>query len=545
VTDAVVVGAGPNGLVAANVLADAGWDVLVVEEQAEPGGAVRTADGPAPGFRYDLCSAFYPLGAASPALRSLELERYGLRWVHADHVLAHPLPDGRAAILDRDLDTTAASVEELGAGDGDAWRRLYGLWQDIGPELLDALFVPFPPVLSGARLTGKLGLPGLLRFLRFTLLPVRRLSEEEFSGPGGPLLLAGCSLHADLMPESAGSTVFGWLLSMLGQQVGFPVPQGGAGQLTAALVRRLEDRGGRVLCGHRVDEVLVRGGRAVGVRVSSGEEIPARKAVLADVPATALYGGLVRWEHLPARLRDDIRRFQWDFSTVKVDWALNGPVPWTSPGTARAGTIHIASDLDEMTMYTANIATGTIPDRPFLLVGQMTTTDPSRSPAGTESLWAYTHVPREVRADAAGELTGRWNTAEKEIFADRMQARLEELAPGFSERVRARQVSAPEDLSAHDASLVGGAVNGGTTAVHQQLLFRPVPGLGRPETPVTGLYLASASAHPGGAVHGACGSNAARAALRASRTRSQGVAARLTRLAIGEQPAAPVSPRRP
>lgn len=532
-TDAVVIGAGPNGLVAANVLADAGWDVVVVEEQDAPGGAVRTAEGPAPGFHYDLCSAFFPLGAASPALRALELERYGLRWTHAEDVLAHPLLDGRAAVLDRDLDTTLANVEALGTGDGDAWRRLYGLWERIGGDLLETLFVPFPPVRAGARLTAKLRLAGLLRLMRFSLLPVRRLCEEEFSGPGS-LLIAGCALHADLMPESSGSTVFGWLLAMLGQEVGFPVPEGGAGRLTDALVRRLEDRGGQMLCGRAVEQVVVRGGRAVAVRTALGEEIAARRAVLADVAPTQLYGGLVGWDDLPARLRDDIRRFQWDFSTVKVDYALDGPVPWISEEAAGAGTVHVSADLDEMSAYTAQLATGRVPDRPFLLVGQMTTADPSRSPTGTESLWMYTHVPREVRGDAGGDLTGRWDDAEKERFTDRMQAQLERFAPGFAGRVTARRVSAPGDLHGHDANLVAGAINGGTTAIHQQLVFRPVPGLGRPETPVTGLYLASAGAHPGGAVHGACGSNAARAALRAARTRTQYVGSALSRLAIGE-----------
>ncbi|MGB9279557.1 MAG: NAD(P)/FAD-dependent oxidoreductase [Pseudonocardiaceae bacterium] len=531
--DAVVIGAGPNGLVAANMLADAGWKVLVLEEQPEPGGAVRSAAGPAPGFVRDLCSAFYPMAAASRAINALELERHGLRWVHPPTVLAHPLLDGRAAVLSRDLEQTVTGLEALGAGDGAAWKRLYGTWQRLSPMLLDALFVPFPPVRAGARLVAALGPSELLRFARFGLLPVRRLAEEEFTGPGS-LLVAGCALHADLMPESNGSSMFGWLLSMLGQQYGFPVPQGGAGQLSAAMVRRLQSRGGRVRCGAAVREVVVRGGRAVGVRTADGDDVVARRAVLAAIPATYLYGGLVDWTHLPPRLRDDMRRFQWDYATFKLDWALRAPVPWTAGDTAGAGTVHVSAGMDEMTEYTAHIAMGLVPAHPFLLVGQMTTADPGRSPAGTESLWAYTHVPRKVRGDAGEEdISGAWDKRDQDLFASRIEAQIERFAPGFRDNIIARTVTTPPQLAEHNANLVGGAINGGTTALHQQLVFRPTPGLGRPETPVTGLYLASSSAHPGGAVHGACGANAARAALRGHLARAQRLAAATVRLAIG------------
>jgi phytoene dehydrogenase-like protein len=528
----VIVGAGPNGLVAANVLASAGWQVVVLEEQSEPGGGVRSAAGPVDGFSVDVCSAFYPLAAASPVLQSLELHRYGLRWLHAPHVLAHPLSDGRAAVLSRDLETTAESMESLGVGDGAAWRRLHGLWQDIGEDLVGSLFTPFPPVRAGLGIAARLRPAGLLRFARTALLPVRRVIEEEFHGQGS-MILAGSAMHADLSPESAGSFVFGWLLSMLGQTQGFPVVAGGAGELTAALVRRLEDHGGRVICDAPVREVVVRRGRAEAVRLGDGTELSARRAVLADVVAPRLYGDLVSWEHLPARLRDDMRRFQWDWSTFKVDWAMRAPVPWIAEAARGAGTVHVCRDLDALTMFTAQLAAGRVPSDPFVLMGQMTTSDPSRSPAGTESLWGYTHVPREVRGDAGGSLTGRWDAAEQEAFADRIESQIEPFAPGFRQQILARSIMSPAGLHEHNANLVGGAINGGTASVHQQLIFRPTPGLGRPETPITGLYLASSSAHPGGGVHGACGSNAARAALRGDRLHLQRFSSRTARAAMG------------
>ncbi|MFF3749119.1 phytoene desaturase family protein [Streptomyces sp. NPDC002018] len=515
-TDAVVIGAGPNGLVAANLLADAGWSVEVLEAQDEPGGAVRSDRGVHPDYVSDVFSAFYPMAAASPVLAKLDLHSEGLRWSHAPHVVAHPLPDGRCAVLDRDRRVTAAGLETFAAGDGRAWNELCQVWDRLREDILGALFTPFPPVGASLRLAARLRGAGGLRFARSMLLPVRRLGEEEFGGEGGRLLLAGNALHADLAPESAISGGFGWLMSMLGQSYGFPVPVGGSGELTGALVRRLRRRGVTVRCGERVTEVVVRGGRAVGVRTATGGAVSVRRAVLADVSAPDLYRELVGADHLPSRVMDDLRRFQWDWATFKVDWALDGPVPWQAPGAARAGTVHLADGVDDLTRFAAQIAMGRIPDRPFALLGQMTTADATRSPAGTESAWAYTHVPHHVRADAGTDgLTGRWDPLEQEIMADRIEEQVERYAPGFRHRVLARRVLAPPVLQAADSNLRDGAVNGGTTSLHQQAVFRPLPGTGRPETPVRGLYLASASAHPGGAVHGAPGANAARAALRA------------------------------
>ena len=516
--DAVVIGAGPNGLVAANLLVDAGWDVLLLEAEAEPGGAVRTGELTVPGFRHDLFSAFYPLGMASPVISGLGLERHGLRWRHAPTVLAHPFADGRAAVLHRDLDATVESVESFAPGDGAGWRELHDEWQRMGPLILDALFRTFPPVTPAVRLLGRLRSPTrLLDFVRFSLLPVRRMAAERFRGEGGPMLLAGNALHADLTPDSAIGGFFGWLLAMLGQTVGFPVPEGGAGELSGAMVRRFEGAGGRLECGVEVTKIVVRDGRAVAVRTADGREIDATRAVLADVLAPSLYLDLVGEEHLPGRYVTALRRFEYDDATVKVDWALKGPIPWTAEGAHGAGTVHLGGGMSDLAMHAAQLKSGIIPHRPFLVFGQMTTSDPTRSPEGTETAWAYTHVPFDVRQDAGGDLTGKWDDRETDAIAARIEDEIERVAPGFKDLVVGRHVFTPRTLEEADANLVRGAVNGGTAQVHQQLVFRPVPGLGRPETPIRGLYLASSSAHPGGGVHGACGANAARVAIRRAR----------------------------
>ncbi len=514
--DAVVIGAGPNGLVAANLLADAGWAVDVLEAEPEPGGAVRSGELTLPGYIHDRFSAFYPLGIASPHLRALRLDQHGLKWRRSPIAVAHPARDGTAAVLSLDENETAASLEAFAPGDGAAWHRYMDHFDRVGFPFLRALLSPFPPVRGGAALARALGPAGLLEFARFGLLPVRRFAQEEFAGAGAARLLAGNALHADIAPETPGSALFAWVLVGLGQRVGWPVPEGGSGQLTAALVRRLEARGGRVICGTRVAKVLVRRRRAVGVCTADGREIDARRAVLADTGAPQLYLDLLDREHVPDRILRGLRRFQYDNATVKVDWALDGPIPWTSPEVRRAGTVHVAEGIDSLTRDAAGLAAGLIPGEPFLIAGQYAPVDPTRAPAGAETAWGYTHVPQQVRGDAGPDgLRGDWeDPGERERFADRMEAQIEPLAPGFRASIEARHITMPPDLERQNANLVGGAINGGTAQLHQQLVFRPVPGLGRSETPILRLFLASASAHPGGGVHGACGAIAARAALR-------------------------------
>ena len=501
--DAIIVGAGHNGLVAANMLLDAGWSVVVLEATPQPGGAVRSGYVTAPGYLSDLFSSFYPLGYASPILRDLGLDAYGLQWTQSPDVLTHLLPDGRAATLNTDLARTMASVEQFAEGDGERWRNAFDDWCVTSGAMLNTIMSPFPPVRAGVDVVRKLRAPGSLRLARRLLLSVRELASELFRGEGAALLMAGCALHTDLSPEEAGGGVYGWLLAMLGQESGWPVPVGGAQKITDALVARIEQHGGKIVYEAPAERVLVARGRAMGVRTAGGVDYRARKAVLADVPAPALYLDMVGARWLPPRLVEDLAHFRWDGATVKVDWAVQTRMPWKNPAAADSGTVHLGADLNGLTKYSAQLASNEMPPNPFMLMGQMTVADPSHSPAGTESLWAYTHLPHREH----------WEPDEIAEHVERMEAVVEAHAPGFRQQVVGRNVFSPADLQREDPSLVGGALGGGTAAAFQQLFLRPVPSLGRADTPVDRLYLASASAHPGGGVHGAPGSNAARAAL--------------------------------
>ncbi|MEM6109428.1 NAD(P)/FAD-dependent oxidoreductase [Mycobacterium sp. 050272] len=501
--DAVVIGAGHHGLVAASMLADAGWDVLVLEAQPEPGGAVRSAEL-TPGYVTDLFSSFYPMTVVSPAMQSLRLEDHGLRWSRAPAVVGHPRDgaDDDPPIVYPDAARTAAEFARRSPADGDNWWRLVELWHKIKAPLLDAMLAPFPPVRPLLGLLRRLGTPEAVRVARLLVQPANAMASQLFDGEAPRRLLLGNAMHADVPPDAPVSGAMGFLMTMLAQDHGWPVPVGGSGQLTAALVARACSAGARIECDQNVSRIHVRAGRAVGVSTAQGRTVHVRRAVVADVTAPRLFCDMLPPDAVPAALRRDLAHYSWDPPVVKVNYALAKPIPWRAKSLGLVGTVHLGADGDGLIRWMADLNTRVVPDHPYMLLGQTTTADPSRSPAGTESVWAYTHLPRNVADDASAQR-----------LAASMDRVIEEHAPGFGAAVIDRFVQRPSDLEASDANLHLGALNGGTAQLHQMLIFRPAPGMGRAETPVERLYLGSASATPGGSVHGACGRNAARAAL--------------------------------
>ncbi len=333
--DAVVIGAGHHGLVAASMLADAGWDVLVLEAQQEPGGAVRSAEL-TPGYITDLFSSFYPMTVASPAIAALHLEDHGLRWSHAPAVVGHPLngADEDPPVIYHDPARTAAEFARRQPADGDNWHRAVELWDKIKAPLMKALLAPFPPMLPLAQLLAKVGTAEAIRLANLLVQPANTMADRLFDGEAPKTMLLGNALHADIPLDAPGSGVMGFLMCMLAQDTGWPVPVGGSGQLTAALVSRATSAGARIEYGQNVSRIQVRGGRAVGVNTDGGRAVTARRAVIADVTAPQLFCDMLPADALPSSLLDDLRHYVWDPPVVKVNYALDGLVPW------RAKTLH-------------------------------------------------------------------------------------------------------------------------------------------------------------------------------------------------------------
>jgi phytoene dehydrogenase-like protein len=468
--DAVVVGAGPNGLVAAAELAGAGRRVLVLEASAEVGGGCRSRELTLAGFVSDVCSAIHPLGAASPALRALPLAENGVEWIHPDAPLAHPLDGGRAALLERSVAATAARF----GPDASAYRRLLEPFVDAGDALVEALLSPLavpPPhpfVLARYAPVGIRSATGV----------VRRFSTDEpaalISGMAGHSML---SLRA---PISAGAGLF---LGTLAHHVGWPMAKGGSAAISRALAAIVVARGGTIECNQPVATL---------------RQLPAAPITLLDVTPRQLLA--LDDGRLPARYRRTLERFRYGPGVFKIDWALDGPAPWSNPEIVRAATVHLGGTAEEVAAGELDVQRGRHPQRPFTLFVQPTLFDPSRAPAGKHTAWAYCHVPRGSTVD----------------MTDAIEAQVERFAPGFRDRILARHTMNPGAMERYDANYVGGDINGGVTDL-RQFFIRPRVSLHPWATPVRGLYLCSSSTPPGGGVHGMCGRHAARLALRRER----------------------------
>jgi phytoene dehydrogenase-like protein len=494
--DAVVIGSGPNGLVAANILARAGWSVLVLEAQPRPGGAVWSLETTLPGYLHDVGAAFFPFAQPSPAFQLLALQDVGLSWCAGLYESAHPAPDGSCPCIARDIDRAAASF----GLDGDAWRSLARWQADMGERLPRALLSPLPDPRPALRL----GFANLLRVAEAGLSSSAGYARRHFRTEAARRVIPGLALHVDLGPHDFSGAALGLVLALLASQYGFAVPVGGARAITEALLTRLQKAGGVVRLNARVTDIVVRQRRAVAVTTATGEEIPFHKAVLADVGAPALYLRMLPEDSVPGWVRQSIRQFRYGWGTFKMDWALAGPVPWTCELCHDSAVVHAGDSLDDLTTFTNQVRAGELPTNPYLVIGQQSLLDPSRAPAGSHTLWAYSRVP--------SQLPDGWSGA-REMFADRVEQRIEALAPGFRALIRGRAIFAPDDLERMNENLVGGDLGGGSAHFSHQLFWRPTFPYFRYRTPVRGAYLCSASAHPGAGVHGACGFNAARLAL--------------------------------
>jgi phytoene dehydrogenase-like protein len=498
--DVVVVGSGPNGLVAACVLARRGLSVLVLEaHRRRPGGALASEESTLPGFVHDVGAAFFPLFKSSRAFRELDLGAHGLSWLDTEIQSCHPAEDGSYALIARDPELSARHFGS--ARDGERWLSIVRWHQTIERDLLEALLSTIPALRPLLRL----GLFNLLRLARAFGSSGRSLATRWFESEAARRVLPALAMHADIGPDDRFGAGVGYLLGLTATTGGYIVPRGGAQSITNALVTLLEAHGGRLRLGARVERIVVKNRRACAVRLQGGEEIAVRHAVMADTSAPSLLLDLVERAELPGRVVRKMERFDFGWGTFKLDWALSDAVPWSCELAGQSAVVHAGESLDDLSRVTDEVRAGKLPERPYLVIGQQSLLDPSRAPPGRHTLYAYSHVPSRPQ--------GGW-PEQAERFADRVEQRIESLAPGFRETILARQIVSPDGLEAMDENLVGGDLGGGSNAWNRQLLFRPVFPYFRYRMPIARLYLCSSYAHPGGGVHGMCGYNAAQIALR-------------------------------
>jgi phytoene dehydrogenase-like protein len=465
--DAIVIGSGPNGLAAAITLSRAGCSVLVYEANATIGGGARSAELTLPGFAHDVCSAVHPLAAGSPFFKTLPLERFGLEWVQPEIPLAHPLDNGSAACLHKDVDLTA---EKLG-DDSRAYLRLMKPltrnWENLSNEFLQ-------PMLHWPQHPITLAHFGILGLCSATLL-----AKFVFKGEPARALFAGIAAHSFLPLEAPVSSAFALVLGLAGHAVGWPIPRGGSQQISNALADYLRELGGKIEVNHRIENL---------------DELPKSRAILLDISVWEFLR--IAGQELPPRYRCQLESFRHAPGIFKIDYALSEPVRWKSEACRRAGTIHLGGGFDEIAAAEREVAHGNIPERPFVLVAQQSLFDGTRAPRGQHTLWAYCHVPFDCEMD----------------MSDQIESQIERFAPGFRDCVLARHTMTAADLGRSNPNLTGGDINGGAANL-AQLIARPTLSPTPYRTPLPGVYLCSASTPPGGGVHGMCGYHAARIVL--------------------------------
>lgn len=465
--DAVIIGAGPNGLAAAITLAQAGLKTQLVEAQDKPGGGMRSSELTLPGFMHDVCSAVHPLGIGSPFFQSLALERYGLKWLHAPAALAHVMDDGSAVMLERSLERTAAG---LGA-DGEAYRRL-----------LEPLVADFDLLVR--MILGPLRIPHRpWQMARFGLPAMRSmcgLARSRFAGERAGALLAGIAAHAMVPLDALATSSFALVLAMAGHAVGWPIAQGGSQAIADALVAHYGALGGELVLDQRVNSLT---------------ELPPARAYVLDLGPRQLVQ--LAGDRLPPRYRRRLARFRYGLGVYKVDWALRGPIPWRDPNCARSITVHLAGDVAQVAAAEQAAHDGKLAERPFVLLGQPDIVDSTRAPAGHQTCWAYCHVPTGSDVDAQAAI----------------EAQVERFAPGFRQLIAATATRNAKQMEQYNPNYVGGDINGGISDL-AQLFFRPVLRADPYATAAPDVFLCSSSTPPGGGVHGMCGFWAARSVLR-------------------------------
>ncbi|MDP9036751.1 MAG: NAD(P)/FAD-dependent oxidoreductase, partial [Myxococcota bacterium] len=460
--EAVVVGAGPNGIAAAIAIARAGHSVLVVEAKEKIGGGATTEQLTLPGFHHDVCSAIHPLGILSPFLASIRLEEHGVEWIHPPLALAHPFDDGTAAVLETGLEATARRL----APDSAEWTALFGPFADVQTlysEILRPLRVPKHPVM-------------LARF-GFSALQSAERVVQRFRAEPAKAIFAGCAAHAMMPLEAAATSSFGLVLAAAAHAVGWPLPRRGSAAIIEALAKELHALGGAI---------------ETGRHITSLRELPAEaKAVLFDVMPRTL--AEIAGDDLPASYSSALRRYRQGPGVFKIDWALSGPIPWKATECRQAGTVHVGGPFAEIAASERAPHEGRVPDRPFVLVAQQSLFDATRAPDGKHTGWAYCHVPNASTVD----------------MTDAIEAQVERFAPGFRDLVLARHTRNAAQLESHNPTFLGGDIGGGKNDL-LQTLARPFPRWDPYATPNPRLYLASSATPPGGGVHGMCGYWAAR-----------------------------------